>query len=88
MYNTYGKENTKEEEVKGIYILLSGTLAVVTSAVSGTTRSPVVDVRCNLYPKTHGFLYFVKSLILGSVLIKIMSQGLALSCYKMYQEII
>ncbi len=35
MYNTYGKENTKEEEVKGIYILLSGTLAVVTSAVSG-----------------------------------------------------
>ncbi len=56
MYNTYGKENTKEEEVKGIYILLSGTLAVVTSAVSGTTRSPVVDVRCSLYPKTHPFV--------------------------------
>ena len=37
MYNTYGKENTKEEEeVKGMYILLSGTLAVVvTSAVRG-----------------------------------------------------
>ena len=51
MYNTYGKENTKEEEVKGIYILLSGTLAVVTSAVSGTTRSPVVDVRCNCIRK-------------------------------------
>jgi hypothetical protein len=54
MYNTYGKENTKEEDVKGTYILLSGTLAVVTSAVRGTTRSSaVVDVRCSLYPKTH-----------------------------------
>jgi hypothetical protein len=57
MYNTYGKENTEEEEeeeVKGTYILLSGILAVVTSAVRGTTRSPiVVDVRCSLYPKTH-----------------------------------
>jgi len=29
MYNRYGKENTKEEDVKGMYILLSGTLAVV-----------------------------------------------------------
>src|SRR6476646_100007 len=34
IYNTYGKENTeKGEDVKGMYILLSGTLAVVTSAV-------------------------------------------------------
>ena len=34
MYNTYGKENN-DEDVKGMYILLSGTLAVVTSAVRG-----------------------------------------------------
>jgi len=34
MYNRYGKENIeKGEDVKGMYILLSGTLAVVTSAV-------------------------------------------------------
>ena len=46
MYNWYGKENTKEEEedeenVKGMYILLSGTLAVVvtSAAVRGTTIS-------------------------------------------------
>ena len=54
MYNRYGKENIeKGEDVKGMYILLSGTLAVVTSAVRGTMRSPVVDVRCSLYPKIH-----------------------------------
>jgi hypothetical protein len=58
MYNTYGKENTDDDDdddVKGTYILLSGTLAVVvtSAAVRGTTRSPVVDVRCSVYPKTH-----------------------------------
>jgi hypothetical protein len=53
MYNTYGKENTEEEEVKGINILLSIILAVVTSAVRGTARTPVVYVRCILYSKTH-----------------------------------
>jgi hypothetical protein len=53
MYNTYGKENTEEEEVKGINILLSIILAVVTSAVRGTARTPVVHVRCILYSKTH-----------------------------------
>jgi hypothetical protein len=49
MYNTYGKENTEEEEVKGINILLSIILAVVTSAVRGTARTPVVHVRCIWY---------------------------------------
>ena len=34
MYNTYGKENN-DEDVKGMYILLSGTLAVA-SAVRGS----------------------------------------------------
>ena len=56
MYNTNGKENTEEEYVKGTYILLSGILAVVvTSAVRGTTRSPiaVVHIRCSLYPNIH-----------------------------------
>jgi hypothetical protein len=56
MYNTYGKENAeKEDDVKGMYIILSGTLAVVTSAVRGTTNLPIaaVHVRCSLYPKTH-----------------------------------
>ena len=55
MYNRYGKENIKEEDVKGMYILLSGTLAVVTSAVRGTTISSVaaVHVRCSLYPNIH-----------------------------------
>jgi hypothetical protein len=55
MYNTYGKENTKEEDVKGMYILLSGTLAVVTSAVRGTTILSIaaVHVRCSLYPNSH-----------------------------------
>src|SRR6476661_2569963 len=48
-----GKENTDDDDVKGMYILLSGTLAVVTSAVRGTTTSPVVHVRCSLYPKIH-----------------------------------
>ena len=48
--NTDGKENTEElgelgeEEVKATYIWLSCTLAVVTSAVKGTVRWPVVDV--------------------------------------------
>jgi hypothetical protein len=61
MYNTNGKENAEgeeeeEEDVKGIYILVSGTLVVVTSAaVNGTTSSSiaVVHVRCSLYPKIH-----------------------------------
>ena len=56
MYNIDGKENTKDEDdedVKGIYILLSGTLAVVTSAVKGTIILPVVDVRCSLYPNIY-----------------------------------
>ena len=55
MYNTYGKENADDDDddVKGTYIWLSCTFAVVTSAVRGTTISPVVHVRCSLYPKTH-----------------------------------
>ncbi len=54
MYNTYGKENTdNDDEVKGTYIWLSCTLAVVMSAVKGTTILPVVHVRCSLYPKIH-----------------------------------
>ena len=63
IYRKEDKENTKEEEdeeedVKGTYILLSGTLAVVTSAaVRGTTRSPAVHVRCSLYPKIHPSWY-------------------------------
>lgn len=45
MYKAKGKENSDEEDVKETYILLSETLAVVvTSAVRGTTGSPVVDV--------------------------------------------
>ena len=35
MYNTYGKENTEEDDVKETYSWLSCTLAVVTSAVKG-----------------------------------------------------
>jgi hypothetical protein len=58
MYRKEDKGNTKEEDVKGTYILLSGILAVVTSAANGTTISPIAvdDVRCNLYPKTHPFV--------------------------------
>ena len=44
IYRKEDKGNTKEEDVKGTYILLSGILAVVTSAVNGTTISPAVDV--------------------------------------------
>ncbi len=32
-------ENPEKEDVKGMYILLFGTLEVVMSAVRGTTRS-------------------------------------------------
>ena len=48
-----------DDDVKVTYILLSGTLAVVTSAVRGNTRLPtdVVDVRCSLYPKTHPLVW-------------------------------
>jgi hypothetical protein len=60
MYNSYGKENTKEEDVKGMYILLSGTLSVVvtSAAVRGTTSSFIaaVHVRCSLYPKIYPLL--------------------------------
>ena len=52
MYNTYGKENTDEEDVKRTYIWLR-TFAVVTSAVNGYAIFPVVHVRCSLYPKIH-----------------------------------
>src|SRR3954447_3895447 len=38
MYNRYGKENIKED-VKRMYILLSGTLAVVISAVIEVLQS-------------------------------------------------
>ncbi len=50
IYNIDGKENIKE--VKVTYSRLSCTLAVVTSAVRGNIRAPVlvVDVRCSLYP--------------------------------------
>ena len=47
------KRKQYDDDVKETYIWLSCTLAVVTSAVRGTMRSPVVDVRCSLYPKTH-----------------------------------
>ncbi len=55
MYNTYGKENAEEDdaEVKGTYIWLSCTFAVVTSAVRVCTILPVVHVRCSLYPNIH-----------------------------------
>ena len=53
MYNRWGKENMVDAEVKEMYIWLSCILAVVTSAVRGTTSSPVVDVRCSLYPNIH-----------------------------------
>jgi len=57
MYNRYGKENVKEEDVKGIYILLSGTLAVVIHlcCYRGTTISSIaaVHVSCSLYPNIH-----------------------------------
>jgi hypothetical protein len=44
MYNTEGKEEIDDDDdVKGMYILLSGTLAVVTSAVRGTMIFPAVD---------------------------------------------
>ena len=53
MYNTYGKENTDDDDVTGTYILLSGTLAVVTSLLSMILQcSPVIHVRCSLYPNT------------------------------------
>jgi hypothetical protein len=56
------KGNTKEDEdededVKGTYTLLSGTLAVVTLGVRGTTSLPVVHVKCSLYPKIHPFVW-------------------------------
>jgi hypothetical protein len=62
MYNTYGKENTDDDDdddVKGTYILLSGTFAVVvtSAAVRGTTISPVVHVKCSLYPNIHPFVW-------------------------------
>ena len=59
MYNTNGKENTDDDDddVKGTYIWLSWTLAVVTSAVRGITISPVVHVRCSLYPKIHPLVW-------------------------------
>ena len=67
IYNTDGKETAEElgeleeeeeeeEDVKGTYIWLPCTLAVVTSAVKGTVRWPAVDVICSLYPKTHPFV--------------------------------
>jgi len=44
MYNTEGKEKIDDDDdVKGMYILLSGTLAVVTSAVRGTMIFHAVD---------------------------------------------
>jgi hypothetical protein len=58
MYRKEDKGNNKEDEdVKGTYILLSGTLAVVTLAVRGTTSLPVVHVKCSLYPKIHPFVW-------------------------------
>jgi hypothetical protein len=45
MYKADGKENI-DEDVKGMYILLSCILAVVTSAVRGTIRSPIAVVGC------------------------------------------
>ena len=55
MYNADSKENTEgEENVQRTYnILLCGILAVVTSAVRGTTSSPVVHVRCSSYLNIH-----------------------------------
>ncbi len=56
IYNADDKENIDDDDdVKATSIWLSCTLAVVTSAVRGITSSPispVVDVICNLYPKT------------------------------------
>ena len=56
MYNIDGKENTKDKDAKGTYILLSGTLAVVMSAVKGHIIFSVVHVKCRLYPNIHPFV--------------------------------
>ncbi len=53
IYKAEGKENKDECDVKEIYILLSGTFAVVTSAVRGTIIFPVAHVRGSLYPNIH-----------------------------------
>jgi hypothetical protein len=52
------KRMLKEEKMLDEYILLPCTFAVVTSAVRGTTGSPivVVHVRCILYPKIHSLV--------------------------------
>jgi hypothetical protein len=59
MYNTDGKENTEDEDeddgdVKDIHLVIwyIGSSNYI-SAVRDTTSSPVVDVICSLYPKTH-----------------------------------
>jgi hypothetical protein len=70
MYRKEDKGNTKEDEdedVKGTYILLSGTLAVVTLAVIGTTSSPVVHVRCSLYPNIHPLVWLYPHLAFVSI---------------------
>jgi hypothetical protein len=52
MYNKYGKENTEkdeDEDVKGTYILLSGTLAVVVHLLLGVPQDRLLwmlDVDC------------------------------------------
>jgi hypothetical protein len=87
MYNTNGKENAEgeeeEEDVKGIYILVSGTLAVVTSAaVNGTTSSSiaVVHVKCSLYPKIHLWYYYSPTIV---HLYRYPDKVLSLSSYRM-----
>jgi hypothetical protein len=56
MYNRYGKEKINDDDVKGMYILLSGSLVVVTSTVRDITISPFVHVKCILYQEIHPLL--------------------------------
>ena len=88
IYNADGKENT-DDDVKVTYTWLSCTLAVVvTSAVIGTTSSPVVDVRYVDYirktiplwydynPTVYLYQYQNKALLLSSLMIYAMDDPL------------
>ncbi len=50
------KRIQEEEEVNGTYILLSGTLAVVTSAVRGMLQALLLYMLNVVHPKIHPFV--------------------------------